>query len=97
MLQAVIASRLRDGRVVYLAPIGWSESLAEAELAASKEAAETLMTRAQAAIAVNEVVDAYLSDMVEEGGAIRPLSLRERIRSLGPTVRSDLGYQAGDP
>jgi hypothetical protein len=93
-LRIAIANRLRDGRVVYLSREGWSHRLEEAESAATEEAAEARRARAQDSFARNEVVDVYLVELGEDG--VKPRSLRERIRTRGPTVRSDLGYQAGE-
>jgi hypothetical protein len=87
-LRVVIANRLRDGRVVYLAREGWSHRLEEAETAATEDTAAALLERANRSFAGNEVV--------EEGEGLRLRRLREHIRSLGPTVRQDLGYQAGE-
>jgi hypothetical protein len=89
-----IANRLLDGRVVYLGAAGWSPQVEEAERAATDEAAEALLGRAKESFARNEVVDVYLIELDAAGA--KPRSLRERIRSQGPTVRSDLGYQAGE-
>ncbi len=93
-LRIAIANRLRDGRVVYLGREGWSHQLEEAESAATDQAAEALLARATESLARNEVVDVYLIELGEDG--VKPRSLRERIRTRGPTVRSDLGYQAGE-
>jgi len=95
-LQVVIASRLGDGRVVYLGAAGWTDRLGAAEPASSKEEAAALLARAQAAIAQNKIVDPYLTDIVAEAGGVRLKYLRERIRSQGPSVRPDLGYQAAE-
>jgi Protein of unknown function (DUF2849) len=43
---------------------------------------------------VNEVVDAYLIEVAREEGQVRPLKLREYLRTVGPSVRTDLGKQA---
>jgi hypothetical protein len=40
------------------------------------------------------VVDAYLIDVRAEAGTVRPVKLREYLRTLGPSVRTDLGKQA---
>ena len=57
--------------------------------------AAALLALAEAdAAARHEVVDPYLIDVEEEGGALRPTKYREAIRCLGPTIRQDLGKQA---
>ena len=95
-LEIVTANRLADGRVVYLGEQGWSTHIGEAEVAGSAAAAAALLELAQRAVAEREVVDPYLIEVVEEEGILRPARRRERIRGAGPTVRPDLGYQAGE-
>jgi Protein of unknown function (DUF2849) len=88
------ANRLVDGEVVFLAARGWVEEIDRATLATTEEQAKPLDALGRQAVAVNEVVDAYLVEVVEEGGRLRPLKLREYLRTLGPSVRTDLGKQA---
>jgi hypothetical protein len=88
------ANRLVDGEVVFLAARGWVEEIDRATLATTEEQAKALDALGRQAVAVNEVVDAYLVEIVEEGGRLRPLKLREYLRTLGPSVRTDLGKQA---
>lgn len=95
-LQVVVANRLRDGRVIYLAEGGWVAWIGDAQVAGSEAAAAALLAQAQRAVAANEVVDPYLIEVIEEASELKPARWRERIRSLGPTVRADLGYQAND-
>src|SRR5579885_671413 len=96
-LKIAIANRLRDGRVVYLGSDGWATEIGAAEIAASDAAAEALQARARQSIGQCEIVDPYLIEVVERDGVLSPVDWRERIRTLGPTVRPDLGYQAGEP
>ena len=42
-----------------------------------------------------EIADAYLITVSEDGALSGRERLRETIRTAGPTVRLDLGYQAG--
>jgi hypothetical protein len=88
------ANRLADGEVVFLATRGWVEEIDRATLATTEEQAKALDALGRQAVAVNEVVDAYLVEVVKEGGRVRPLKLREYLRTLGPSVRTDLGKQA---
>ena len=99
MNQIVIASRLSDGRVVFLAADGetasWRALLPEATVAGDDGEASRLLTLAEAdAAATQEVVDPYLIDVEQVDGAWRPTKYREVIRCLGPTMRLDLGKQA---
>ena len=84
------ANRLTDGLVVYLAPGGWTNSPISALRAADDDAAGRLLAEGKAAVARNEVADAWLIDVANDA----PVRRREEIRSRGPTVRRDLGYQA---
>ena len=101
MAQVVIASRLSDGRVVFLVegsgadPVRWAGMLDEATVTDDAERAEGLLARGEAdAGARHEIVDPYLIDVETEGGRLRPTKYREAIRCLGPTIRTDLGKQA---
>jgi hypothetical protein len=94
-LKALTANDLRSGRVIFLARGGaeWTLRFAEAEVFADDSAAATALSRAQAA--TTAVADPYLIDLADQGGGFpAPLSLRERIRALGPTTEPDLGVQA---
>lgn len=95
-LAIVTANRLADGRVIYLGERGWSTQMGDSKIAGSDAEATALLELAQRAVADRVVVDPYLIDVLEEAGSIRPARRRERIRGAGPTVRPDLGYQAGE-
>jgi hypothetical protein len=88
------ANRLRDGEVVFLGAGGWVEHIDQATVAVTPEDAKALDALGQQAVAVNEVIDAYLIEVALAEGRIRPLKLREYLRTLGPSVRQDLGKQA---
>ncbi|MDX2145509.1 MAG: DUF2849 domain-containing protein [Rhodospirillaceae bacterium] len=86
----VTANRLNDGAVVYLAPDGsWTEAAAFAALARTTDEQAGLEARAAQAVSANIVVDAVAVE-AEDSDRRQPLSLRERIRLVGPTVRPDL-------
>lgn len=93
--QAMTANRLRDGEVVFLTRAGtWSENIDESALALEKEAAAGLVAQGAKAVAETHVTGPYLFDAERKDGHVRALHIRERIRTLGPTVRTDLGKQA---
>ncbi|MBI2720185.1 MAG: DUF2849 domain-containing protein [Rhizobiales bacterium] len=93
--QIVTANRLRDGIAVFLNRSGqWSERIDEATLALEPEAAAALEARAKADEKATIVTGSYLIDAERRDGRIRAAHIRERIRTLGPTVRLDLGKQA---
>jgi hypothetical protein len=84
--RAVTANRLRDGVPVYFAGhAAWSVTVADAVLVAAGEG-DALLATAQAAPLPLPVVAPYLIEAVRDGNAVRPLSLRERIRAFGPTA-----------
>ena len=94
--KVLTGNRLRDGEVVFLDAAGaWSTDIRAARLAQDSGAVEELEKQLADADRGTEVTDLYLFDAETVDGAIRPVHIRERIRALGPTVRDDLGKQAG--
>ena len=92
---AVTANALRGGEVVFLAPGSpgaWTSSFEDAAIFDSDGAAEAALSAAAAL--EFKVVDAYLIELDHSAGVWTPLSLRERIRALGPTTEPLLGPQA---
>ena len=93
--QIVTANRLRDGIAVFLNRGGhWSETIDEATLALEPQAAQALEARAKEDEKATLVTGSYLIDAERRNGRIRASHIRERMRTLGPTVRLDLGKQA---
>lgn len=94
-IQAVTANRLIDGDVVYFTPAGgWSEWLPDAAIAEDKQAGAALLARAARDVETRLIVEPYLFEVTTEGGRVNAISVREKIRMAGPTVRPDLGKQA---
>ena len=94
-MKVLTANRLTDGEAVWFGSDQvWHETIDYAEVAHDKPAEERLEALGKQAFARNEVVDVDLIDVELLEGEIRPLRLRERIRSAGPTNRTDLGKQA---
>lgn len=93
-LKAVTANLLSEGTVVWMKADGeWAGRIEDA--AAFDDAkAEEALKRANADF--TRVVGAYLIEVDPGHGAIGQERLKETIRALGPTVRPDLGKQAGD-
>lgn len=92
-MKAVTGNRLADGAVVYLNDNDqWTMRIAHAARFDNDDASAAL-TAAQLRKA--EIADAYLIEIGEEGAPAGREALRETIRKSGPTVRLDLGYQAG--
>ena len=91
----LLANDLLDGDVVFRTADGWSLDPADARIARDDATAEALEAEAEAAVARCEVIDAYLVDVeVAAGDRPVPRHYRERIKTLGPSHRRDLGKQA---
>ncbi|MDH5316571.1 MAG: DUF2849 domain-containing protein [Gemmatimonadota bacterium] len=87
----VLANRLSDGRVVFLAAGGgWVEDIASGAVAGDPGAAGRLLAEAQLAESRNVVVEPYLIGIRHVAGQRQPIEWREVIRAAGPTVRTDL-------
>lgn len=93
--QIVTCSDLITGDVMFLGKKGWSRDHRVSEVATSAEAAALLLARGQKDMAANRVIDVYLVDVaLTPDGHPEPVHYREKIRTLGPTIRLDLGKQA---
>ncbi|MGF1626862.1 MAG: DUF2849 domain-containing protein [Alphaproteobacteria bacterium] len=91
----LLANDLLDGDVVFRTESGWSLDPADALVAHDDRTAEALEASALAAVERCEVIDAYLVDVeLAAGGRPLPRHYRERIKTLGPSNRRDLGKQA---
>ena len=91
----LIANDLRAGDILFLGAHGWTRDPAAAVVATTAADAETFAQIGVGAVARNEIVDAYLAEVVvDRDGRPTPKHFRERFRTLGPSVRPDLGKQA---
>ncbi len=91
----LLANDLLDGEVVFWTGADWSPVLAAARIAQDENAASALEEAAQQGLGVQKVVDAYLVDVrLDAQGHAAPRHYREKIKTLGPTTRRDLGKQA---
>ena len=89
-MQMIIASRLVDGRVVFLdADTRWAESIEDGVLLETEDEATRRMDAAELAVENCEIVDPYPIEVVVENGERRPAEVREAIRAFGPSVRTD--------
>lgn len=92
-MKAVTANLLEDGRVVYLgADDQLVPRLADAALFEGEDADAAL---ARVVARHTEVATVYLIDVALSGTAAGREAIKEAIRNTGPTVRRDLGKQAG--
>jgi Protein of unknown function (DUF2849) len=93
--KVMTANRLRDGDVVFLTRSGsWDLNIDAAVLALEPQAIAAIEARAADDVSANLVTGQYLVDAERIDGNIRALHIRERIRTLGPTVHMDHGKQA---
>ena len=90
MPQMIIANRLVDGRVVFLAPGGhWDTAIAGGTVVEDDAEAQRLLEVAKQDQARCVVIDPILIQVRVENGQVRPTEIREVIRAFGPTVRTD--------
>ena len=93
-MQMIIASRLTDGRVVFMGERGaWVESIQDGVTFNNDRDAMRLMSRARQSALDNVVVDPYFIDVVLDKGYRRPAHVREAIRAFGPSVRTELDHR----
>ena len=91
MPQMIIANRLRDGVVVFLAPgEGWEPAIAAGSVIDNDADATRLLAVAKRHESECQVVDPTLIDVEIQDGKLRPTAIREVVRAFGPTVRTDL-------
>jgi len=91
MLQMIIANRLHDGAVVFLA-LGesWELAIAAGAVIENPEEAARLLAVAKRHETECRVIDPTLIDVEIKDGTPRPTAMREAVRAFGPTVRTDL-------
>jgi len=83
-VKIVTGNDLKTGAVIWWTGKGWSVHLRDAVDVADSAAVIA------AEEAARRVVSAYEIAATQNGDAIRPAHIKERIRALGPTVRLDL-------
>ena len=91
MPQMIIANRLRDGAVVFLAASeAWEPKIAAGAVIENEADATRLMALAKRHETECQVIDPQLIEVEVDGGSPRPTAIREAIRAFGPTVRTDV-------
>lgn len=89
------ANDLLEGDVVFLGHGGWVRDHRAARVAYTADDAAALEQEGAKAKAQRLIIDPYLIDVSPDARETpEPLRYRERLRTLGPTVRRDLGKQA---
>jgi hypothetical protein len=91
MQQMIIANRLGDGFVVFLAPNHeWVTSIGDGAVFAGGAPAEQAMEAARRHEVDCLIVEPALIEVTVRDGQVRPTAIREAIRAFGPTIRTDL-------
>jgi hypothetical protein len=94
MLQMIIANRLRDGAIVFLAGNeDWEPAIGAGTVIETEVDATRLLALAKRHEAECRVIDPQLIEVEIKDGKPRPTAIREAIRAFGPTVRTDLTEQ----
>ncbi len=94
-LQVITANRLDNGLAVFYNASGeWHTNINQATTLDDVEKGETLLKQASSPENQLIVVGPYLIEVEEGEGGLSPVRYREMIRTKGPSVRPDLGYQA---
>jgi len=89
-MQMIIASRLVDGRVVFMNADGaWVDSIEDGDLLRTAEECDRSLGLAMQAVADCVIVDPYLIEVTVGNGERQPAEAREAIRAFGPSVRTD--------
>ncbi|MDA1090081.1 MAG: DUF2849 domain-containing protein [Proteobacteria bacterium] len=88
------ANRVSDGVVVFLAEDdGWLEIPRPSGVIRGADMEMRMKAVAEAAEEAAIVVSPYPIEVTDEGGEIRPVSLRERIRAYGPSIHPEFAKQ----
>jgi len=93
--QVITANLLDEGWVVFYSKDNqWHKDINAATVLESNEEAEALLAVASDKDNELRVVGPYLIDVTVDESDVVPVRYREVIRTKGPSVRPDLGYQA---
>ena len=89
------ANHLLSGEAVFLTEGElWSPHIDDALAVEDSDGKAWLEAAGARSVAAQVVVEPYLIDVEAQGPSLVPVRFRERLRTLGPTVRPDLGKQA---
>jgi len=91
-MKILTGNDLRTGAVLWWDGTGWSLHVDDAVDITGR--ADEILAREQSARRVNS---AYAIDASRDEHGVRPAHIKERVRSLGPTVRPDLMLDPKDP
>ena len=94
-MKIITANGLLDGGVVWLGTQNnWVTNIDHAKILKSDTDAEKAMKIAEYAVDNRQIVEPYVVEVDSTDGMIVPKSVKEKIRSKGPTTRLDLGKQS---
>ncbi|QDM41655.1 DUF2849 domain-containing protein [Altererythrobacter sp. TH136] len=91
-MRIITGNDLKTGAVTWWTGVDWSLHVADAVDAGAD--AEAIMARETATCRVN---NPYIIDGEKTAEGVRPAHIKDRVRALGPTVRSDLMIKPADP
>ncbi len=91
-MKILTGNDLKSGSVVWWDGVQWSLHVTDAVDVGDH--AETILAREEAARRVNA---SYAIEAARDEAGVRPAHIKDRIRALGPTVRSDLTLKPADP
>ena len=90
-MKILTGNDLKSGAVTWWDGVQWSLHVSDAVDVG--ENADAILGREQAAQRVNA---AYAINAVKDAEGVRPAHIKDRIRALGPTVRTDLTLKPVD-
>ena len=99
MPQMIIANRLVDGAVVFLA-LGesWTTEIGAGVVIEDDAEAQRLLAAVKQLEARSPVIDPQAIQVKrDDAGVMRPTEIRELIRAFGPTVRTERGDTDWEP
>ncbi len=92
-LQIITANELCSGKVIYLnASNIWVDNLTLARAYDIDKEGIDISNITNEVIKNNNVIGIYTISVRQNGNEIIPISMKERIRSLGPTVTPNMGF-----
>ena len=92
-LQIITANELRNGNVIYLnASNIWVDNLTLACVYDIDKEGIDISNITNEAMRNNNIIGIYTISVQQNGNEILPISMKERIRSIGPTVTPNMGF-----
>lgn len=93
--QVMTANALSEGDVLFLSKDNkWVLDLQQAQIGEGEAELAAMEATGAQGVANNLLIEPYFIEIEQTEGRISPVTTREKMRSLGPSVRKDLGKQA---